>query len=171
MKIRSAQLFGFVLALMAGTVVFAEDHFNSKNNVFNQPGEAQREMMYTFIVPEGITIKTKSGKVITGGEKIGIPGVYLTLLDPMLEFHVVDKYGQHFANKNQYEALPPTQKRDYALISLKIPEGVTVTKANGEVEKGPQDIMLMVKAAEWGMMPAKLPTDLVHPDDMSHYVH
>ncbi len=170
MKIRSAQLLGFVLALTAGTVVFAaEDHFNQKNSVFQQPGQGQQGMMYTFVVPEGVTVTTKSGKVITGGQKIGVPGVYITLIDPMLEKHVVDEYGQHFANKNQYKALPATQKSDHALISLKIPEGVTVTKANGEVEKGPQDILLMVKAAEWGMTPAKLPPDLVHPDDMPGY--
>ena len=171
MKIRSAQLLGFILALTAGAAVFADDHFAQKNSVFQQPGQAQQEMMYTFLVPEGVTITTKSGKTVQGGQKIGVPGTYITLVDPMLEKNVVDQYGQHFANKNQYRALPATEKSDHALISLKIPEGVTVKKADGQVLQGPQDILLMVKAAEWGAVPAKLPADLVHPDDMSRYTH
>jgi hypothetical protein len=161
MTVRISRLLGFMLALVAG-VVFAQ--WDDKSF---PPGRGMEDTVYMFRLTPGSTFQTKSGKVIHGGETVGVPGKYITLIDPALVPQTIDKYGDHFANKDEYMSMPAEQKSKYAIISVEIPEGATLTRANGTVDKGPTKVLLMVEPEYGQTMKGKnLPADLIHPSDM-----
>ncbi|HYQ92710.1 MAG TPA: hypothetical protein VES89_11720, partial [Candidatus Competibacteraceae bacterium] len=78
MTVRLSRLLGFMLALMAG-VVFAQ--WDDKSF---PPGRGVEDTVYTFKLAPGSKLQTKSGKVINGGETVGVPGKYITMVDPAL---------------------------------------------------------------------------------------
>jgi hypothetical protein len=138
MKARLGWVLGVMLAVMTG-VVSAQ-----WNNKSFPPGQGLEDTVYMFKLAPGSTLQTKSGKIIKGGETVAVAGKNITLIDPALVPQMIDKYGDHFANKDQYLSLPAERKSQYAIISVKIPAGVTLTRADGTVYKGPTEVLLMV---------------------------
>ncbi|MFO1432160.1 MAG: hypothetical protein U1F76_18785 [Candidatus Competibacteraceae bacterium] len=162
MTVRLSRLLGFMLALMAG-VGFAQ--WDDKSF---PPGRGVEDTVYMFRLAPGSSLQTKSGKVIKGGETVAVSGKNITMIDPVLVPQTIDKYGDHFANKDQYMSLPAEQKSRYAIISVKVPEGVTFTRADGTVYKGPTDVLLMVDP-QFGktMKPTSpIPEELTHPSNV-----
>ena len=162
MTVRISRLLGFVLALVAG-VVYAQ--FDDKSF---PPGRGLEDTVYMFRLAEGSTLQTASGKTFKGGELVGVPGKNITMIDPALVPQTINKYGDHFANKNEYMSMPAEQKSKYAIISVKIPEGATLTRADGSVYKGPTDVLLMVEPKYGQTMKPKSPItdELIHPLDI-----
>ena len=162
MTVRLSWLLGFMLALMAGVV---SAQFNDKSF---PPGRGLEDTVYMFKLAPGSTLQTKSGKVIKGGETVAVSGKNITMFDPALVPHTIDKYGDHFANKNEYMSLPTEQRSKYAIISVKIPEGATLTRADGSVYKGPTDVLLMVDPQYGQVMKPTSPLleELSHPGDV-----
>ncbi len=162
MTVRVSRLLGFMLALVAG-VVYAQ--FDNKSF---PPGRGVEDTVYMFRLAPGSTFQTKSGKIIKGGETVGVPGKFITMIDPALVPVTIDKYGDHFVNKNQYMSMPAEQKSKYAIISVQIPEGATLTRADGSVYKGPTDVLLMVEPKYGKTMKPTSPImdDILHPSDL-----
>ena len=162
MTVRISRLLGFMLALVAG-VVFAQ--FDDKSF---PPGRGVEDTVYMFRLAEGSTVKTKSGEIIKGGETVAVPGKNITMIDPALVPQTIDKYGDHFANKNQYMSLPAEQKSKYAIISVKIPDGAILTRADGSVLKGPTEVLLMVEPKYGKTMKPTSPMmeELTHPSNV-----
>jgi hypothetical protein len=162
MTVRLSRLLGFMLALVAG-VVYAQ--WNSKSF---PPGHGVEDTVYMFRLAPGSTLQTKSGKVIKGGETVAVSGKNITMIDPALVPVTIDKYGDHFMDKNEYMSLPAEQKSKYAIISVKIPEGATFTRADGTVYKGPTDVLLMVDPQYGQTMKPTSPLieELTHPSNV-----
>lgn len=151
-----------MLALVVG-IVFAQ--WDDKSF---PPGRGVEDTVYTFKLAPGSKLQTKSGKVINGGETVGVPGKYITMVDPALVPKTINQYGDHFANKNEYMSLPAEQKSKYAIIEVEIPKGATLTRADGTVYKGPTKVLLMVEP-QYGqkVKPASpIMDDLIHPSDL-----
>lgn len=162
MTVRLSWLLGFMLALVAGVV---SAQFNDKSF---PPGRGLEDTVYMFQLAPGSTLQTKSGKVIKGGETVAVSGKNIEMIDPALVPQTIDKYGDHFANKNQYMSMPAEQKSKYAIISVHIPEGATLTRADGSVYKGPTNVLLMVDP-QYGktMKPASpMMEELTHPSSV-----
>jgi hypothetical protein len=162
MTVRLSRLLGFMLALMAGVVSAQWDDKSFP------PGRGVEDTVYTFRLAPGSSLQTRSGKVIKGGETVAVSGKNITMIDPALVPQTIDKYGDHFTNKDQYMSLPAEQRSQYAIISVKIPEGATLTRADGTVYKGPTDVLLMVEPKYGKSMKPKSPMidELTHPSDV-----
>jgi len=157
-----SRLLGFMLALVAG-VVFAQ--FDDKSF---PPGRGVEDTVYMFRLAQGSSVKTKSGKIIEGGETVAVPGKNITMIDPALVPQTIDKYGDHFANKNEYMSLPAEQKSKYAIIAVKIPDGAIFTRADKTIYKGPTEVLLMVEPKYGKTMKPKSPLmeELTHPSNV-----
>ncbi len=164
MVARITKLFGLLLALSLSMTALAQ---------FNQRNMFPPEMsVYTIVVPDGASVTTKAGKTYTAGQTVAIPAQYVTVVEPAEVTPVINRYGQHFMNKNQYQALPPEQLRQYTLLSLKVPEGASVKRADGEVEKGPTTVLLMVKPESMGQFQMKeTPSDFMAPSGLPGFQH
>lgn len=164
MVARITKLIGLLLALGFSMTAFSQ--FNQKN-IF--PADTS---VYTIVVPAGASVTTRAGKTFKGGETVAIPAKYVTVVEPAEVTPVVNRYGQHFMNKNEYQTLAPEQQREYTVLSVQIPEGASVTRADGEVEKGPTTILLMVKPASMaGHKMKETPSDFMAPSDVPGYQH
>jgi len=162
MKARLFWLLGFMLALVT-SVVSAQ-----WNNKSFPPGQGLEDTVYLFKLAPGSSLQTKSGKVIQGGETVAVSGKNITLIDPALVPQTIDKYGDHFANKDQYMSLPAEQKSQYAIVSVKIPAGATLTRADGTVYRGPTDVLLMVDPQYGQTLKPTSPMmeELTHPSNV-----
>lgn len=134
------------LLLCLAAPAFAQ--FNNEISNFapaGAAGPADRE--YYFRVPDGLEVVTRKGDVIKGGETIGIPGKYLTVLGPdKAEPMIKSQYG--FDNKNQPVAqMTEADRRKYAVVAIQIPEGASVRTDDGKrVVKGPQTVYILALA-------------------------
>ena len=133
------------LLLLLGTVLaHAQEGWDSKSF---QPGTGKPEMKYHLVVPEGITITNKQGAVFKAGQVVVVPGANVTVLEPAYVEKQMSNTGfkTGFANEQEYFATKE-KVRDYALVSVKVPEGVTVS-GNGKTITGPSQVTFMVTGA------------------------
>ena len=65
-------------------------------------------------------------------------------------------------------SLPAEQKSQYAIVSVKIPAGATLTRADGTVYKGPTDVLLMVDPQYGQTLKPTSPMmeELTHPSNV-----
>ncbi len=135
-----------LLSLCLAAPAFAQ--FNNEISNFAPAGAAGPEdREYYFRVPDGVEVVTRKGEVIKGGETIGIPGKYLTVLGPeKAEPMIKSQYG--FDNKNQPVAqMTQADRRKYAVVAIQVPEGASVRTDDGKrVVKGPQTVYILALA-------------------------
>jgi hypothetical protein len=142
MKTFMVSLLGVVLTLTLNAAAFAQ--FNDKNAAFPAPGPGEADKEYTFIVPEGVTIETPQGETYKGGETIGIPGKYLELLATDRAEEIVT-VGNAVGQQTEWTEV---ERANYGVVMLTIPEGVTVTRKDGSVLKGPTSVPMVVTMAD-----------------------
>jgi len=132
-----------VMAMFIGTSALAQ--FDDKTPAFTEPGPGDKDFVYSFIVPEGITVTTRAGQVYNSGEVIGIPGEYITLLSPKVaaEQTAAEAEGAFNSKSN----VPQTEDLSQVAISIKIPEGAMLQHVDGRELKGPADVVMIVEQA------------------------
>ncbi len=143
MNFRNAGIFGLLFAMLLSVSAFAQ--FQSKNDAFEAPGPGDPDRSYAFIVPEGATIETRDGQTITGGETVSVPGKYIELL-AVEQAEQDHEAGIAFNSKS---VKPEAQEKGLVMIALTIPEGVTVTGADGTVVTGETQIKMIVQQTAW----------------------
>ncbi len=111
-------------------------------------GLGKSEMMYRFLVPEGVTVTNKKGEVMKGGSIVTVPGSSIKLLESAYARGQAKNsaFMSSFMNAAQYFAMPEEQVRAHAVIAIKVPEGVTV-EGYGKTVKGGSELVLMVANA------------------------
>lgn len=131
------------LILACGAVAVHAQGFNMQSF---PDGLGKHEMVYKFLVPEGVTVTNQKGEVKKGGSIVMVPGSSIKLLEsPYVKEMAKDEaFMASFMNADQYFEMPAEKVRDFAIISLMVPEGVTVEGRNGKTVKGPADLVLMV---------------------------
>lgn len=136
-SILSATLF-----LLLGTVTVHAQGFEMKSF---PDGLGKKEMMYKFLVPDGVTITNQKGEVKKGGSIVMVPGARIKLLESpyVKEQGKNDAFMASFMNADQYFAMPSEKVRDFAVISVMVPKGVTI-EGYGKAIKGEADLVLMV---------------------------
>ena len=63
-----------------------------------------------------------------------------------------------FVNETSYSGMPEEKVRDYAIVSVKVPEGVTV-QSPGKTITGPSSVTLMVTMAGMNATPDTIPAE------------
>ena len=134
------------LVLLLGAVIAHAQGFEQQSF---PPGMGKPELAYHMRVPEGFTITNKAGEVFKAGEIVMVPGANVTILDPVyVKAHVKDKeFKSSFINEKQYVGIPEEKIQDYAIVSILVPEGVTVQDENVTI-KGPSAVTLIAKKEE-----------------------
>jgi len=141
-----------VLVLLSTSAAFAQ--FMEKNRAFQQPGVGEEDREYMVLVPEEVTIITRDGDTIRGGETVGIPGKSITLLNTGEADQTIEA-GELF-NEYKEKDMPAEQKQEYAVVEVKIPEGMTISHEDGRTIEGETTINLMVTSND---MQASSPMD------------
>ncbi|MCP5426366.1 MAG: hypothetical protein H6970_15070 [Gammaproteobacteria bacterium] len=134
-------LMGGALALLVNTAAFAQ--FDNKTPAFTEPGPGDKDYVYSLLVPEGITVTSKTGKVFKSGDTIGIPGTLITLMGQK-DAEAAAAANEHFNNKSP---MPKPEDRTHVMIALKVPEGVMIHSDDGRDLTGPAVLDLVVTAA------------------------
>ncbi|MCP5127082.1 MAG: hypothetical protein H6973_15965 [Gammaproteobacteria bacterium] len=136
------RIFGAALALLLSVAVVHAQGFEMKSF---PGGVGKKEMVYKFLVPEGVTVTNQKGEVKKGGSIVMVPGSRIKLLESpyVKEMQKDEAFMSSFMNADQYFGMPAEQVRDFAVISLMVPEGVTI-EGSGKTVKGPADLILMV---------------------------
>ncbi|MCP5159276.1 MAG: hypothetical protein H6975_07605 [Gammaproteobacteria bacterium] len=146
-----------VLVLSLGAMTAHAAGFNMKSF---PDGIGMSDMMYRFLVPEGVTITNKKGEVMKAGSIVTVPGSNIKLLESAYakEQAKNEKFMSGFVNSTQYFGMPEEKVRDHAIISVKVPEGVTV-EGYGRTIKGEAELVLMVANTGAETMPDTHPAD------------
>ena len=123
-------------------------------------GLGKPELKYHLLVPDGVTITNKKGDVVTGGEVVLVPGANVTILEsPYVKKQMNDTaFKSSFVNETSYSGMPEEKVRDYAIGSVKVPEGVTV-QSPGKTITGPSSVTLMVTMAGMNATPDTIPAE------------
>ena len=145
------------LVLLLGAVIAHAQGFQNESFA---PGAGKPELQYHLLVPEGVTVTNKKGEVFKGGQIIMVPGSNVTILESAyVKAHMKDPaFQSSFMNEKQYVGIPEEKMQDYAVVSVKVPEGVTV-EGLGKTIKGPSSVQLIVKKAEMEAMPDETPAE------------
>lgn len=133
-----------VLALSLGAMVA---HAQGWQNESFPTGPGKPELKYHLLVPAGVTITNKQGAVFKGGDVVTVPGKNVTVLESAYAKEQMKKdpaFQSSFVNENDYVGVPEEKVRDYAIVSVVVPDGVTVQSAGGKTIKGPSKVTLMV---------------------------
>lgn len=136
------RLFSISLVLLLGVVIAHAQGFEQKTFPAGPP---KPELKYHLIVPDGVTITNKKGEVYKAGEVVLVPGANVTILESayVKEQMSDPAFKSSFVNENSYLGESEKKIRDYAIVSIKVPEGVTV-ESPGKIIKGPSQVTLMV---------------------------
>ena len=141
------RIMNVALVLLLSAMAVHAQGFNMKSF---PNGLGKSDMMYRFLVPEGVTVTVtnKKGEVMKGGSIVTVPGSSIKLLEPAYaqEQAKNSAFMSSFMNASQYFAMPEEKARDHAVIALKVPEGVTV-EGYGKTVKGEGELVLMVANA------------------------
>ena len=142
MKTSTVQIFFALLISILSASAFAQ--FANKNSAFEQPGVGEADRMYSFQIPDGITVEdAKKGTVMKSGEIVSVPGKFIKLVDTS----GTDKTKAVNMFFNMKNNLPePSHRKEFSAIELTIPEWVTVRYQDGRVMKGPSTLMLLIKS-------------------------
>ncbi|QQS53630.1 MAG: hypothetical protein IPM89_12235 [Candidatus Competibacteraceae bacterium] len=145
------------LVLLLGTVIAYAQGF--QNESFT-PGAGKPELQYHILVPEGITITNKQGEVFKAGQIIMVPGANVTILESAyVKEHMQDPaFQSSFVNEKQFVGMPEEKVQDYAIVSVKVREGVTI-EGFGKTIEGPSSVTLIAKKAEMEAMPDSTPAE------------
>jgi len=145
MKMKIFRIMNVALVLLLSAMAVHAQGFNMKSF---PNGLGKSDMMYRFLVPEGVTVTNKKGEVMKGGSIVTVPGSSIKLLEPAYaqEQAKNSAFMSSFMNASQYFAMPEEKARDHAVIALKVPEGVTV-EGYGKTVKGEAELVLMVTNA------------------------
>jgi len=145
------------LVLLLGAVIAHAQGF--QNESFT-PGAGKPELQYHILVPEGVTITNKKGEVFKGGQIVMVPGANVTILESAyVKEHMKDPaFQSSFMNEKQYVGMPEERVQDYAIVSIKVREGVTI-EGFGKTIKGPSSVTLIAKKAEMEAMPDTTPPE------------
>lgn len=137
------RIFGAALALLLSVAVAHAQGFEMKSF---PGGVGKKEMVYKFLVPEGVTVTNQKGEVKKGGSIVMVPGSRIKLLESpyVKEMQKDEAFMSSFMNAEQYFGMPAEKVRDFAVISLMVPEGVTIQGEGGKTIEGPGDLILMV---------------------------
>jgi hypothetical protein len=108
-------------------------------------GPGKPELKYHLMVPDGVTITNKKGEMFTGGQVILVPGANVTILESAYAKQQMDnpQFKASFINAETYSGIPEEKVRDYAIVSIKVPEGVTVVSKDRKIT-GPSQVTVMV---------------------------
>ncbi|MCB1918583.1 MAG: hypothetical protein KDJ28_01225 [Candidatus Competibacteraceae bacterium] len=150
------RIFGAALALLLSVAVVHAQGFEMKSF---PGGVGKKEMVYKFLVPEGVTVTNQKGEVKKGGSIVMVPGSRIKLLESpyVKEMQKDEAFMSSFMNADQYFGMPAERVRDFAVISLMVPEGVTI-EGGGKTVKGPADLILMVSNGGSEVMEDTQPT-------------
>ena len=145
------------LVLLLGAVIAHAQGFQNESFA---PGAGKPELQYHMLVPEGVTITNKKGEVFKAGQIIMVPGSNVTILESAyVKEHMNDpEFKSSFMNEKQYVGMPEERIQDYAIVSVKVPEGVTV-EGFGKTITGPSSVTLIAKKAEMEAMPDDTPAE------------
>ena len=145
------------LVLLLGAVIAHAQGFQNESFA---PGAGKPELQYHMLVPEGVTITNKKGEVFKAGQIVMVPGSNVTILESAyVKEHMNDpKFKSSFMNEKQYVGMPQERIQDYAIVSVKVPEGVTV-EGFGKTITGPSSVTLIAKKAEMEAMPDDTPAE------------
>jgi hypothetical protein len=151
------RILSVALALLFSAVIVHAQGFN--NESFPE-GVGKKEMVYKFLVPEGVKVTNQKGEVKEGGAIVMVPGSRIKLLESpyVKEMQKDEAFMSSFVNADQYFGMPAEQVRDFAVISLMVPEGVTIEGRDGRIIKGPGDLILMVSSGGSEVMEDEQPT-------------
>ncbi|HRY14753.1 MAG: hypothetical protein KDJ31_03360 [Candidatus Competibacteraceae bacterium] len=150
------RILSVALVLLFSAVAVQAQGFN--NESFPN-GIGKKEMVYKFLVPEGVTVTNQKGEVKKGGSIVMVPGSRIKLLESpyVKEMQKDEAFMSSFMNAEQYFGMPAEKVRDFAVISLMVPEGVTIEGEGGKTIKGPGDLILMVSSGGSEVMEDKQP--------------
>ncbi len=139
-------------AVMAHAQGFQEKSFPA--------GIGKPELKYHLLVPDGITITNKKGEVLKAGQIAVVPGSNVTILESAYVKKQMEnpEFKTSFVNAQNYVGMPEEKVRDYAIVSVKVPEGVTV-QGPGKTIKGPSSVTLMVTKAKMEATPDTTPAE------------
>jgi hypothetical protein len=142
MKMKFLRLCSTALVLLLGIVIAHAQGFQQRSF---QPGAGKPELKYNLLVPEGVTITNKQGDVVKGGEVVQVRGANVTILDsPYVKKQMEDPAFQaNFVNKETYSGVPEERIQDYAIVSIKVPEGVTIQRGERKIT-GPSQVTMIV---------------------------
>ena len=145
------------LVLLLGTVIAHAQGFQNESFA---PGAGKPELQYHILVPEGVTITNKKGDVFKGGQIIMVPGANVTILESAyVKAHMKDpEFQSSFVNEKQFVGMPEEKVQDYAIVSIKVREGVTID-GFGKTIKGPSSVTVIAKKAEMEAMPDSTPAE------------
>ena len=159
------------LVLLLGATIAHAQGFDQKSFPAGPP---KPEVKYHLLVPDNVTITNKKGEVYKAGDIILVPGANVTILESayVKEQMKNSEFKSSFVNETQYAGVPEERVRDYAIVSIKVPEGVTVEslpwkKTSGGVDesyagktiKGPSSVTIMVVKAKMDATPNNTPAD------------
>jgi hypothetical protein len=158
MKMKFLRLCSTALMLLLGAAIAHAQGFDQKSF---PAGLGKPEWKYHLLVPEGVTITNKKGEVYKAGEIVLVPGANVTILESayVKEQMKDTAFKSSFVNETQYVGVPEEKVRDYAIVSVKVPEGVTV-QGPGKTIKGPSSVTLMVTKAKMDATPDTAPADM-----------
>lgn len=157
------------LVLLLSAVIAHAQGFQEKSFPAGPP---KPEVKYHLLVPDGVTITNKKGEVYKAGEVVLVPGANVTILESAYVKKQMEDpaFKSSFINETSYFGMSEEKVRDYAIVSIKVPEGVTVEslpwkKTSGGVTesyagktiKGPSSVTIMVVKAKMDATPNKTP--------------
>jgi hypothetical protein len=142
MKMKFFRTLSAALVLSLGAMLA---HAQGWQNESFPTGPGKPELKYHLLVPAGITITNKKGVAFKGGDVVTVPGKNVTVLESAYakEQMKTPAFQSSFVNEQQYVGVPEDKVRDYAIVSVTVPEGVTVA-GHGKTIKGPSKVTLMV---------------------------
>ncbi len=159
------------LVLLLSTVIAHAQAFQEKSFPAGPP---KPELKYHLLVPDGVVITNKKGEVYKAGEIVLVPGANVTILESAYAKEQMKDpaFKSSFINETSYLGMSEDKVRDYAIVSIKVPEGVTVEslpwkKTSGGVTesyagktiKGPSSVTIMVVKAKMDATPNDTPAD------------
>lgn len=159
------------LVLLLGAAIAHAQGFDNKSFPAGPP---KPEVKYHLLVPDGVTITNKKGEVYKAGDIILVPGANVTILESAyVKKQMEDSaFKSGFVNETSYSGMSEEKVRDYAIVSIKVPEGVTIESLPwkktsggvtesyaGKIIKGPSSVTIMVVKAKMDATPNNTPAD------------
>ncbi len=146
-----------VLVLLLSATIAHAQGFEQKSF---PAGYGKPELKYHLLVPEGVTITNKKGEVLKGGQIVMVPGANVTILESAYVKTQMEnpEFKAGFINAQNYVGMSEEKVRDYAIVSVKVPEGVTV-QSPGKTITGPSSVTLMVVKAKMDATPNTIPPE------------
>ena len=152
LRICSTALVLLLVAVIAHAQGFEQKSFPA--------GVGKPELKYHLLVPEGVTVTNKKGEVYKAGQIVVVPGSNVTILESayVKEQMKDTAFKSSFINEISYFGMSEEKVRDYAIVSVKVPEGVTVA-GPGKTIKGPSSVTLVVTMTGMNATPDTIPAE------------